>query len=185
MGEGAGVIILEELEHARNRGAKIHGEIVGYGDSCDAFHITAPIDDGSGGALAMENALKDGGIAPEQISYINAHGTGTPMNDKIETLAIKKAFGDHAENLTVSSTKSNTGHLLGASGAIEAIITILSLKEGFVPPTVNHRIYDDECDLNIVANKGYEQDMTYAMSNSLGFGGHNGSLVFKRWEEEK
>ncbi|SFE50309.1 3-oxoacyl-[acyl-carrier-protein] synthase II [Peptostreptococcaceae bacterium pGA-8] len=185
MGEGAGVIILEELEHARNRGAKIHGEIVGYGDSCDAFHITAPIDDGSGGALAMENALKDGGIAPEQISYINAHGTGTPMNDKIETLAIKKAFGDHAENLAVSSTKSNTGHLLGASGAIEAIITILSLKEGFVPPTVNHRIYDDECDLNIVANNGYEQDMTYAMSNSLGFGGHNGSLVFKRWEGEK
>lgn len=180
MGEGAGILILEEYEHAKARGAKIYGEIVGYGSSCDAHHITAPIDDGSGGAKAMLNALKDANIEPEMIDYINAHGTSTSLNDKTETCAVKAAFKDHAYKLAISSTKSSTGHLLGASGAIEAIITVLSLKNGLVPATINYQVADEDCDLDIVANTPRKQDLQYAMSNSLGFGGHNASLIFKK-----
>lgn len=180
MGEGAGILILEEYEHAKARGAKIYGEIVGYGSSCDAHHITAPIDDGSGGAKAMLNALKDANIEPEMIDYINAHGTSTSLNDKTETRAVKAAFKDHAYKLAISSTKSSTGHLLGASGAIEAIITVLSLKNGLVPATINYQVADEDCDLDIVANTPRKQDLQYAMSNSLGFGGHNASLIFKK-----
>lgn len=180
MGEGAGILILEEYEHAKARGAKIYGEIVGYGSSCDAHHITAPIDDGSGGAKAMLIALKDANIEPEMIDYINAHGTSTSLNDKTETRAVKAAFKDHAYKLAISSTKSSTGHLLGASGAIEAIITVLSLKNGLVPATINYQVADEDCNLDIVANTPRKQDLQYAMSNSLGFGGHNTSLIFKK-----
>ncbi|MDF9824714.1 3-oxoacyl-[acyl-carrier-protein] synthase II [Breznakia sp. PF5-3] len=183
MGEGAGVLVLEELEHAQKRKAKIYGEIIGYGSTCDAFHITAPIDDGSGGRDAMLRAIKDADIKAEDIAYINAHGTSTPLNDKTETMAIKGAFKDHAYNLAVSSTKSNTGHLLGASGAIEALITVKAVQEGFIPATINYQNADDDCDLDIVPNHGREQEMQYAMSNSLGFGGHNVSLIFKKWED--
>lgn len=180
MGEGAGILLLEELEHAKKRGAKIYAEIVGYGANCDAYHITAPSADGSGAARCMELAMKDAGITPEKVMYINAHGTSTPMNDKCETMAVKKAFGDHAKNLYMSSTKGNTGHLLGAAGAVEGIITVKALVEGFIPPTIHYSVPDEECDLNIVPNVGIENDMEYAMSNSLGFGGHNASLVFRR-----
>lgn len=183
MGEGAGILILEELEHAKARNAKIYGEIVGYGSSCDAHHITAPLDDGSGGAKAMVQALQDACIKAEDIDYINAHGTSTKLNDKTETMAVKAAFKDHAYKLAISSTKSNTGHLLGASGAVEAIISIKSLQEGFIPATINYQESDPDCDLDIVANQGRHQDIHYAMSNSLGFGGHNASLVFKKWED--
>jgi 3-oxoacyl-[acyl-carrier-protein] synthase II len=183
MGEGAGILILEELEHARARDARIYGEIVGYGASCDAYHMTAPSPDGEGAAECMKMALKDAGIAPEDVGYINAHGTSTPMNDRCETIAIKAAFGPHAKKLMVSSTKSMTGHLLGASGAVEAILSICTLKDGFVPPTIHYRVPDEECDLDIVPNQGRSADIRYAVSNSLGFGGHNASLVFKRWEE--
>ncbi len=180
MGEGAGILLLEELEHAKKRGAKIYAEIVGYGANCDAYHITAPSADGSGAARCMELAMKDAGITPEKVIYINAHGTSTPMNDKCETMAVKKAFGDHAKNLYMSSTKGNTGHLLGAAGAVEGIITVKALVEGFIPPTIHYSVPDEECDLNIVPNVGIENDMEYAMSNSLGFGGHNASLVFRK-----
>lgn len=180
MGEGAGILLLEELEHAKKRGAKIYAEIVGYGANCDAYHITAPSADGSGAARCMELAMKDAGITPEKVMYINAHGTSTPMNDKCETMAVKKAFGDHAKNLYMSSTKGNTGHLLGAAGAVEGIITVKALVEGFIPPTIHYSVPDEECDLNIVPNVGIENDMEYAMSNSLGFGGHNASLVFRK-----
>ncbi|MFV0379809.1 MAG: beta-ketoacyl-ACP synthase II [Anaerorhabdus sp.] len=183
MGEGAGVLMLEELEHAKNRGANIYGEIVGYGSSCDAFHITAPIDDGSGGAMAMQNALEDANLESSDIAYINAHGTSTPMNEKSETKAIKLAFKEHATKVAISSTKSNTGHLLGASGAVEALITIKAIQEGFIPPTINYLHKDDECDLDIVPNIARKQDIPYAMSNSLGFGGHNVALIFKKWED--
>lgn len=183
MGEGAAVMILEELEHARARGAKIYGEITGYGASCDAHHITAPLEDGRGAAKSMENALKDAGEVKEHVDYINAHGTGTPLNDKGETIAVKAVFGDLADNLLVSSTKSMTGHMLGASGAIEAFICIMALKEGFVPATINYKVPDPECDLNIVPNTGIQKDIHLAMSNSLGFGGHNATLVMKKWEE--
>ncbi|HBN80057.1 MAG TPA: beta-ketoacyl-[acyl-carrier-protein] synthase II, partial [Ruminococcaceae bacterium] len=152
MGEGAGILILEELEHARARDARIYGEIVGYGASCDAYHMTAPSPDGEGAAECMKMALKDAGIAPEDVGYINAHGTSTPMNDRCETIAIKAAFGPHAKKLMVSSTKSMTGHLLGASGAVEAILSICTLKDGFVPPTIHYRVPDEECDLDIVPN---------------------------------
>lgn len=184
MGEGAAMLILEELEHAKARGAKIYAEIVGYGASCDAYHITAPIEDGSGAASAMTKALADADLVKEDVDYINAHGTSTPLNDKGETMAVKLAFGDHAKDLYMSSTKSMTGHMLGASGAIEAFISIMALKDGFVPPTVNYEVPDPKCDLNIVPNKGFEKDIHVAMSNSLGFGGHNATLVFKKWEEE-
>ena len=183
MGEGAGALVLEELEHAKARGAKIYAEIVGYGASCDAHHITAPLDDGSGGAQAMVQAIEDAKILPENIDYINAHGTSTPLNDKTETAAVKAAFKEHAYQLAMSSTKSNTGHLLGASGAIEAIISIKALQNSLIPPTIHYQNPDAQCDLDIVANTPRKQDIRYAMSNSLGFGGHNASLIFKKWED--
>ena len=185
MGEGAGVLMLEEYEHARARGAKIYAEIVGYGATCDAYHITSPAPGGEGGARAMVEAVKDAGIQPEDIDYINAHGTSTSLNDKFETAAVKAAFGDHAYKLAMSSTKSMTGHLLGAAGAIEAIITARALQDGFIPATINSRPPDPECDLDIVPNEGRKAELRYAMSNSLGFGGHNASLVLKKYEEEK
>ena len=183
MGEGAGAMVLEEYEHAKQRGAKIYGEIVGYGATCDAHHITAPLDDGSGGAKAMLQAIKDADIKAEEIDYINAHGTSTPLNDKTETAAVKMAFKDHAYRLALSSTKSNTGHLLGASGAIEAIICMKALENDFIPPTINYQNSDSDCDLDVVANEGRKQKLHYAMSNSLGFGGHNASIIFKKWED--
>lgn len=185
MGEGAGVLMLEEYEHACARGAKIYAEIVGYGATCDAYHITSPAPGGEGGARAMVEAVKDAGIQPEDIDYINAHGTSTSLNDKFETAAVKAAFGDHAYKLAMSSTKSMTGHLLGAAGAIEAIITARALQDGFIPATINYRTPDPECDLDIVPNEGRKAELRYAMSNSLGFGGHNASLVLKKYEEEK
>ncbi len=182
MGEGAGILVLEELEHAKARGANIYGEIAGYGANCDAYHVTAPSPDGSGATRCMELAMADAGITPEKIAYINAHGTSTPLNDSSETMAVKRAFGEHARRLMMSSTKSMTGHLLGASGAIEAIITALAVKEGYVPPTINYQVPDENCDLDIVANEGRSADITYAMSNSLGFGGHNASLVIQKYQ---
>lgn len=183
MGEGAGALVLEEYHHARNRGARILGEIQGYGVSCDAYHITAPDPTGQGGAACMRAALEDGGVLPEQVDYINAHGTSTPMNDRCETLAIGLAFGAHGKKLMVSSTKSMTGHLLGAAGAVEAIFTAKALEEGFVPATIGYREPDPECDLDVVPNVGREVQIRYALSNSLGFGGHNAALLLKRWEE--
>ncbi|MBX9971970.1 beta-ketoacyl-ACP synthase II [Cytobacillus firmus] len=182
IGEGAGIVVLEELEHALARGAKIYAEIVGYGATGDAYHITAPAPGGEGGARAMKMAIEDGGLKPEDIDYINAHGTSTDYNDKFETLAIKEVFGEHAYKLAVSSTKSMTGHLLGAAGGIEAIFTVLAMKEGILPPTINLENPDPECDLDYVPNKAREKEITAAMSNSLGFGGHNATIVFKRYE---
>ena len=182
MGEGSAIVILEELETALARNAKIYGEIVGYGTTCDANHITAPLEDGSMGALAMTLAIKDAKLSPIQVDYINAHGTSTPLNDKTETLAVKRAFGEHAFQLMMSSTKSMTGHMLGASGAVEAIISIKALQEGFVPATINLVNQDPLCDLDVVANVGRKKDIKVAMSNSLGFGGHNASIVLKKWE---
>ena len=183
MGEGAGVLLLEELSHAQARGAKIYAEIVGYGATCDAHHITAPLADGSGGAKAMAMALTDGGVAPEQVGYINAHGTSTHLNDAGETAAVKTVFGPHAYQLAMSSTKSMTGHMLGAAGAVEAIFTALSLRDGFLPATIHYQTPDPECDLDVVPNVGRPADIRYALSNSLGFGGHNGSLLLKKWED--
>ena len=183
MGEGAGALLLEEYEHAVRRGAPIYAEVLGYGASCDAYHITAPDPAGSGGAACMLGAVSDGGTRPEDVDYINAHGTSTPMNDRCETLAIHKAFGSYADKLMVSSTKSMTGHLLGAAGSVEAIFTALALRDGFVPATLGYRTPDEECDLDIVPNTGREMPIRYALSNSLGFGGHNSSLLLKRWEE--
>ncbi|AMA51824.1 MULTISPECIES: beta-ketoacyl-ACP synthase II [Bacillus] len=182
MGEGAGIIVLEELEHALARGAKIYGEIVGYGSTGDAYHITAPAQDGEGGARAMQEAIKDAGIAPEEIDYINAHGTSTYYNDKYETMAIKTVFGEHAHKLAVSSTKSMTGHLLGAAGGIEAIFSVLAIKEGVIPPTINIQTPDEECDLDYVPDEARRQDLNYVLSNSLGFGGHNATLIFKKYQ---
>lgn len=183
MGEGAGILVLEELEHAKARGAKILAELVGYGATCDANHMTAPLEDGDGAARAMINAMKEGNIKPEDVTYINAHGTSTSANDSGETKAIKKAFGEHAKNISISSTKSMTGHLLGATGAVEAIASILALKNDFVPPTVGYKIPDPECDLDYTPNMGKEREMKVAISNTLGFGGHNAVLCFKKWEE--
>lgn len=183
LGEGAGILVLEELEHAKKRGAAIIAEVAGYGATCDAYHMTAPAPDGSGGAKAMAMALKDGGISPENVEYINAHGTSTHLNDAGETAAVKAVFGPHAYKLAMSSTKSMTGHLLGAAGAVEAIFTVLSLKDGFIPATINYKTPDPECDLDAVPCEGRSKDIKIAMSNSLGFGGHNGCLVFKKWEE--
>ena len=180
MGEGSGILILEEYEHAVKRGAKILGEVVGYGASCDANHMTAPLEDGSGAADCMTLAIRDAGIEPCEVGYINAHGTGTPLNDKGETKAVKLAFGEHSKELLISSTKSMTGHLLGASGAIEAVMAIKALEDQFAPPTVGYKVPDEECDLKICPNEGVSFDSEYAMSNSLGFGGHNASLIFKR-----
>lgn len=182
LGEGAAVLLLEELERAQARGAKIYAEVVGYGATCDAYHMTAPRPDGSGGAKAMALALADGGVAPEQVDYINAHGTSTHLNDAGETAAVKAVFGRHAYELAMSSTKSMTGHMLGAAGAVEALFTALALRDGFLPATINYRVPDEECDLDVVPNAGRSAHIRYAVSNSLGFGGHNGSLVFKKWE---
>lgn len=181
MGEGAGVLILEEYEHAKKRGAKIYAGMIGYGVSCDAFHMTAPDSEANGAAACFEMALKDASLEPNQIDYINAHGTSTPLNDKLETLGIKKVFGKETK-LMVSSTKGNTGHLLGAAGGVEAIITVKALQDGFVPATINYSQPDPECDLDIVPNVGRHQNIKYAMSNSLGFGGHNACIVFKKYE---
>lgn len=184
MGEGAGALVLEEYGHAVRRGARILAEVAGYGASCDAHHITAPCPDGAGAAAAMAAAMADAGVQPGDIGYINAHGTSTPMNDACETAAVKRAFGEAAKTLAISSTKSMTGHLLGASGAVEAVFTALALADGFVPATIHYKKPDAACDLDIVPNEGRAMpSLRYAMSNSLGFGGHNASLVFKRWEE--
>ena len=183
LGEGAGILLLEELEHARSRGAKIYAEVVGYGATCDAYHMVAPLPDGSGGARAMAEAIADAGAAPEDVDYINAHGTSTPLNDACETAAIKSVFGDHAHKLAVSSTKSMTGHMLGAAGAVEAIFTAMSLWDGFIPATIHYQVPDEACDLDVVPNVGREASIRYAMSNSLGFGGHNACLLMKKWEE--
>jgi len=184
MGEGSGILILEEYEHAKKRGAKIYAEFGGYGMTCDANHMTAPHPEGRGATAAMKMALADAGMKPEDIDYINAHGTSTPMNDPIETLAIKNTFGDHAYKLKVSSTKSMTAHLIGGAGGVEAIASILAIKNGFFPPTINHEESDREkgCDLDYVPNKGVEGEIRAALSNSLGFGGHNGMAIFKKLE---
>lgn len=182
MSEGAGVLILEELEHALARGAKIYGEIAGYGTNADAYHITAPRPDGTGAAKAIQFAMEEAGINPGQVSYINAHGTGTHANEIGETAAIKLAMGDEAYRVPISSTKSMTGHLLGAAGAIEAIVCIKALEEGFLPATINYKTPDPECDLDCIPNEGRQvEDAQYALSNSLGFGGHNAVLCFKKW----
>lgn len=181
MGEGAGMLVLEGLTSAKKRGATIYAEVVGYGASCDAYHITAPMPGGAGASRAMAAALAEAGLAPTAIDYINAHGTSTPLNDATETAAVKATFGDHAYQLALSSTKSMTGHLLGASGAIEALITVKALQAGFIPPTAGYQVPDPACDLDIVPNQGRAAALTYAMSNSFGFGGHNASLVFKKW----
>ena len=183
LGEGAGMLLLEELDHALARGARIYAEITGYGATCDAYHMTAPRPDGSGGAKAMAIALADGGAAPEDVDYINAHGTSTHLNDAGETAAVKTVFGEHAYKLAMSSTKSMTGHMLGAAGAVEAIFTALSLRDGFAPATIHYQVPDEECDLDVVPNTGRKADIRYAMSNSLGFGGHNGSILMKKWED--
>ncbi|KMT23135.1 beta-ketoacyl-ACP synthase II [Clostridium cylindrosporum] len=182
MGEGAGMLLLEEYEHAKKRGAKIYAEVVGYGITCDAHHITAPSPDGEGGARAIALAIDEANINKEDVDYVNAHGTSTELNDKFETIAIKTVFGEHAKNLLVSSTKSMTGHLLGAAGAVESIACINALREGFIPPTVGLIVPDEDCDLDYVPQTGREKNIKYAMSNSLGFGGHNSVLLFKRWE---
>ena len=183
MGEGAGILLLEELEHARARGAKIYAEVVGYGATCDAYHMTAPRPDGSGGAKAMVMALADGCVTAEEVGYINAHGTSTPLNDAWETAAVKAVFGEHAYRLAISSTKSMTGHMLGAAGAVEAIFTALSLRDGYLPATIHYQVPDPACDLDVVPGQGRSADIRYALSNSLGFGGHNGTLLLKKWEE--
>lgn len=182
IGEGAGIVILEELEHALKRGATIYAEIVGYGSTGDAHHITAPAPGGEGGVRAMKIALSDGELSPEEIDYINAHGTSTPYNDKYETMAIKEVFGEHAYKLGVSSTKSMTGHLLGAAGGVEAIFSVLAIKDGVMPPTINYDTPDPECDLDYIANEARKAEVKAVMSNSLGFGGHNATIVFKKYE---
>ena len=182
IGEGAGLLVLEELEHAKARGARIYAEVVGYGANCDAHHITAPAPGGVGGAACMQLALADAGLAPEAIGYINAHGTGTPLNDSCETAAIKAAFGGHATKLRISSTKSMTGHLLGAAGGVEGVFTALALHEGFLPATINLQQPDPACDLDYIPNQGVAEQVEYALSDSLGFGGHNAAVIFKRWE---
>jgi 3-oxoacyl-[acyl-carrier-protein] synthase II len=183
IGEGAGLMILEDLEFARARGAKIYAEVVGYGMTGDAFHITMPDETASGAVRAMQKALKDADVQPEQVGYINAHGTSTPYNDKFETLAIKKTFGDYAYKLAVSSTKSMTGHLLGAAGGIEGVFSVLAIHEGKLPPTTNYVNPDPDCDLDYVPNEPREAHVDYALSNSFGFGGTNAALLFKRYEE--
>jgi 3-oxoacyl-[acyl-carrier-protein] synthase II len=180
MGEGAGVVVLEEYEHARKRGARIYAELVGYGMSADGHHLTAPPEDGRGAAKAMQNALKDAGIGPESVDYINAHGTSTPLGDLAETRAIKTVFGPHAHKVAISSTKSQLGHLLGASGGVEAVITSLAVKRNLIPPTINLETPDPECDLDYTPIKARDRKITYAMSNSFGFGGHNATLLIRK-----
>lgn len=181
MGEGAGVVILEELSHAQKRDAKIYAELVGYGATSDAYHITSPLETGEGAARAMEDAVREAGIAKEEVRYINAHGTSTHYNDLFETRAIYKAFGSHAQELFVNSTKSMTGHLMGAAGAVEFIVCVKSIVEGYIHPTVGYQIEDENCDLNYVKETGIETELQYALSNSLGFGGHNASLLVKKY----
>jgi 3-oxoacyl-[acyl-carrier-protein] synthase II/nodulation protein E len=183
MGEGSGILVIEELEHALNRGAKIYAELVGYGATGDAHHITTPAPEGEGGARAMKMALDDANLSPEEISYINAHGTSTPYNDMFETMAIKSVFGDHAYKLAVSSTKSMTGHLLGAAGGVEAVISVLAIENQLVPPTINYSEADEACDLDYVPNKARELQVEAVLSNSLGFGGHNASIIFKKFSK--
>ena len=183
MGEGAGILVLESLESAQARGARIYAEIVGYGSTSDAYHLTAVEPGGDGAARAMNQALQDAGIAPEQINYINAHGTSTQLNDPNETAAVKKVFGEHAYKLAMSSTKSSTGHLLGASGGVEAIFSILAIRDSIMPPTIHYQTPDEECDLDVIPNEARQANVDYAMSNSLGFGGHNATLVFKKYAE--
>lgn len=183
MGEGAGVVVLEELEHAKARGANIYAEIAGYGATCDAFHITSPAEDGSGAAKAMELAIKEAGITPDEVDYVNAHGTGTHHNDLFETKAIHRVFGESADKLKISSTKSMIGHLLGAAGAVEFITCVKSIEEGYIHPTVGTTVPGEGCDLDYVIKDGVHQDVTVAISNSLGFGGHNASLLVKAYEE--
>jgi 3-oxoacyl-[acyl-carrier-protein] synthase II len=183
IGEGAGILILEELEFAKQRGGPILAEIVGYGMSADAYHITSPAEDGDGAYRVMRNALRDAGIAPDQVQYINAHGTSTEIGDKLESIAIKRAFGDHAYKVAVSSTKSMTGHLLGGAGGLEAGITVLAIRDQIAPPTINLDEPDPECDLDYIPNKARPMHLEYALSNSFGFGGTNGSLIFKRYAE--
>lgn len=180
-GEGAGIVVLENAEHARRRGARIYAEIVGYGMTADAYHMTAPDPDGDGAIRAMTDALRDGGVRPEDVGYVNAHGTSTPYNDRTETLAIKQVFGDHARRLAVSSTKSMTGHLLGAAGGIEAIATVLALQQGILPPTINYDKPDPDCDLDYVPNVARKAEVDVAISNGFGFGGTNATLAFRRW----
>lgn len=183
IGEGAGVVILEELEHAKKRGAKIYAELAGYGATCDAYHITSPAEDGSGAAKAMELAMEEAGVKPEEVDYVNAHGTSTHHNDLFETRAIRRALGDAADQVKVSSTKSMIGHLLGAAGAVELIACVKSIEEGYIHPTVGTTEPDEGCDLDYVINGALHQDVKVAMSNSLGFGGHNATLLVKKYEE--
>ena len=183
MGEGAGVLVLEELEHARARGAKIYAEVIGYGLAGDAYHITAPVEDGDGGFRAMQAAINRAGLEPSDIDYINAHGTSTPLGDAIETRAMKRVFGEHAKKTAVSSTKSMTGHLLGGAGGLEAGISVLALRDQALPPTINQETPDPECDLDYVPNQARKADVEVALSNSFGFGGTNGCLAFRRWKE--
>ncbi|MCC6026494.1 MAG: beta-ketoacyl-ACP synthase II [Caldimicrobium sp.] len=180
--EGAGILVLEELTHAQKRGAKVYAELIGYGATCDAYHMTAPSPDGEGAETCMKLALEDANIAPNEVDYINAHGTSTPLNDVVETKAIKKVFGEHAYKLMVSSTKSMTGHLLGGAGGLEAVITVKALETGIVPPTINLEEPDPECDLDYVPNQARRANIKVAMSNAFGFGGTNACLVFKKWE---
>lgn len=180
MGEGSGILVLEEYEHAKKRGAKIYGEVIGYGATSDAYHITSPCPDGAGAVNAMNRAIKDAGICVSDIDYINAHGTSTHLNDSCETMAIKKVMGEDWNNVLVSSTKGNTGHLLGAAGGVEAVICSMALENGIVPPTINYKVPDLECDLNIVQNEVIKKDLNVVMSNSLGFGGHNASIIFRK-----
>lgn len=180
MGEGSGILVLEEYEHAKKRGAKIYGEVIGYGATSDAYHITSPCPDGAGAVNAMNRAIKDAGILARDIDYINAHGTSTHLNDSCETMAIKKVMGEDWNNVLVSSTKGNTGHLLGAAGGVEAVICSMALENGIVPPTINYKVPDLECDLNIVQNEVIKKDLNVVMSNSLGFGGHNASIIFRK-----
>ena len=183
IGEGAGVVVLEELEHAKQRGAQILAEVSGYGATCDAFHITSPSEDGEGAAMAMHLAMEEAGVSPEEVTYINAHGTSTHHNDLFETRAIKKAFGEVAKQLYVNSTKSMTGHLLGAAGAVECIVCVKSILDGYIHATVNSRESEEECNLNYVFGEGIRQEVNYAISNSLGFGGHNASLLIAKYQE--
>ena len=182
MGEGAGIVILEELEHAIKRNAKIYAEIVGYGATSDAYHITSPAPGGEGGARAMKIAMEEANVRPEEITYINAHGTSTHLNDSCETEAIKTALGEASKKVMVSSTKGHTGHLLGAAGGVEAVACAKAIEEGFVPATINYKVTDEECDLDIVPNEGRNIEIKYAMSNSLGFGGHNATILLKKYE---
>ena len=183
VGEGSGIVVIEELEHAQKRGARILAEVVGYGMSSDAFHITSPPEDGDGGYRVMRNALRDAKLDPSQVQYVNAHGTSTGLGDKAETIAIKRAFGEHAKKLAVSSTKSMTGHVLGGAGGMEAGITVLAIRDQIAPPTINYEFPDSECDLDYVPNQARPLAIEYAVSNSFGFGGTNGCLIFKKFQQ--